>query len=190
MRRPRSSSRRSRRETLSIHHAEIKVSPTRQRRFRPPQDHQDLFTSIAEGEAGLIHAPALYVDGEDHWLVVGEGRLTVIKEMYELGMTLRYEGEEVPAGMIPYTLIGAQGPPSVVYEAEYDENMRRTPLTVAEQATATAQLFDLEEDRLAEEGGEDPDRRGPREGPPRLLHRALPGGDPQGAHRREAPGRP
>ena len=103
----------------------------------------------------MPHAPVLYPQGEEYWLVAGEGRLTVIREMYELGMTLRYEGEEVPAGMIPYTLVGAQSKVGV-YEAEYDENMRRTPLTVAEQATATAQLYELKKMWAAERGEKAP----------------------------------
>lgn len=129
----------------------IRVSPDRQRRYRSEQDHQDLLVSISEGEAGLIHAPLLWQDGADFWLVAGEGRLKVIREMNELGMPLRYEGHPVMEGHVPYTLITEA---SLVgrFEAEYDENVRRTPLTVAERAQATMQLYELKKMKAARDG--------------------------------------
>lgn len=120
----------------------IRIPEKRQRTFRSQQDHQDLLISISEGEAGLIHAPVLWQDGDDFWLLVGEGRLKVIAEMHELGMPLRYEGEVIPEGMVPYTLVGGLSSLGL-YEAEFDENVRRTPLSVAERASATAHLFEL-----------------------------------------------
>lgn len=121
----------------------VKVPPKRQRTFRSQQDHQDLLTSISEGEAGLIHAPVLWEEEGELYLLVGQGRLDVIKEMTELGMPLRYEGETVPPGMVPYTLYPKGLSQIGKYEAEFDENVRRTPLSVAERASATAHLFEL-----------------------------------------------
>lgn len=141
--------------TKFIHINEIRVSEKRQRAFRSLQDHQDLFVSISEGEAGLIHAPLLWEDGGSLWLVAGEGRLKVIREMLELGIPLRYEGKEVPEGMIPYTTIGEVSGVGR-YEAEFDENVRRTPLTVAERASATACLFELKKMKAAESGLPEP----------------------------------
>lgn len=129
----------------------IRVAPKRQRRFRSEEDHQELLTSINEGEAGLIHAPLLWQDGEDFWLVAGEGRLKVIGEMYELGMGLRYEGAPVPPGTVPYTLIGESSPLGR-FEAEFDENVRRTALTVAERASSTAELFELKRMKAERDG--------------------------------------
>lgn len=135
--------------------SKIRVQPKRQRLGRSQEQHQELLTSIAEGEAGLLHAPVLWVDGEGlPWLVAGEGRLNAVKEMYDLGMVLRYEGQPIPDGMIPYTLIGEVSPAGL-YEAEYDENMRRAPLTMAEQVEATARLFELKQ-LIAEAKGEKP----------------------------------
>jgi DNA modification methylase len=137
--------------TKFIHIDQVLIAPTRQRTFRSEQDHQDLLVSISEGEAGLIHAPMLWKDGDKFWLVAGEGRLKVIREMNELGMPLRYEGEVVEEGMIPYTLIGG-ATPAGRYEAEFDENVRRTQLTVAERASATACLFELKRMKAEQEG--------------------------------------
>lgn len=131
---------------------EINIPAKRQRAIRSQQDHQDLFVSISEGEAGLIHAPLLWEDeGGKKWLVVGEGRLKVISEMYDLGIQLKYEGQEVPLGQVPYTLIGLASHIGR-YEAEFDENVRRTPLTVAERASATAHLYELKKMKAAEAG--------------------------------------
>lgn len=127
----------------------------RQRAVRDENDHQDLFVSIAEGEAGLIHAPMCWEHEGQLWLVAGEGRLTVIREMAELGLPLRYEGEIIPEGMVPYTLIGNTSSLGR-YEAEYDENTKRTPLTVAEKAAATARLFELKKMRAEAEGKPQP----------------------------------
>lgn len=129
----------------------VRVSPQRQRKGRDQQDHQDLFVSISEGEAGLIHAPVLWEEGGEMWLLVGHGRFKAIEEMYELGIPLRYEGEVLPFGMLPYTLLPGASKLGL-YEAEYDENVRRTPLTVAEKASATAQLFELKKMRAEVEG--------------------------------------
>lgn len=136
----------------TIHIDEILRNPKRQRSSgRSQQDHQDLFTSISEGEAGLIHAPMLWEDGDKHWLVAGEGRLNVIKDMFDLGIPLRYEGQELEVGMVPYTLIGDTSELGR-REAEFDENVKRTPLTVAERAAATAELFELKKMKAERDG--------------------------------------
>lgn len=131
--------------------SDIKIGPKRQRIGRPETDHNELFTSISEGEAGLIHAPLLWKDGEDYWLVAGHGRLTAISEMFDLGIPLRYEGETLPEGMVPYTLI-AEISAVGRFEAEFDENVRRTALTVAERASATAELLELKKMKAERDG--------------------------------------
>lgn len=139
-----------------IERERIRIPEKRQRTFRSQQDHQDLFVSISEGEAGLMHAPVLWEDeGGTFWLLVGEGRLKVIDEMIELGIPLRHEGEEIPLGMVPYTRLGGLSAVGL-YEAEFDENVRRTPLTVAEKASATAHLFELKKMKAAAEGRDPP----------------------------------
>lgn len=129
----------------------IRRAPKRQRNGRTQQEHQDLFVSISEGEAGLLHAPILWNDGTDFWLVAGEGRLAVIEEMHTLGLELRHEGEVIPEGMVPYTLVGTSSRIGI-YEAEYDENVRRTPLSVADRAAATMQLFELKKMKAERDG--------------------------------------
>lgn len=120
----------------------IYILPDRQRKDFDLAAQNELGESIQN--LGLFHAPVLRVPrpGEpmDRMILVsGERRLRAINDIYELGGTIRYNGVEIPRGMIPYTTLGDLTELEAE-EAEYDENFRRRDLTWQEQAMATAKL--------------------------------------------------
>jgi len=96
----------------------------------------DLSDSI--GRLGLIHAPVL--DGGV--LVAGGRRIKAIELLHTMGQTLRYQGDVVAEGCIPYTEL-ASGNVETIMEAELEENLMRDNLTMAEEAMAKAALHKL-----------------------------------------------
>ncbi len=113
--------------------SEIITAPGRQRREFSIDAHMELKESI-EGSSGLINAILL----RGNTLVAGERRLRAITEIYELGGTIRHDGEDVPPGHIPYTDLASMDP-LVAWQAELEENTHRVDLTWPEKAAATAE---------------------------------------------------
>jgi len=116
------------------------IPENRQRREFKLGELNELAASIQSN--GLIHAPTVRIEGDDYILVSGERRVRAIKDIYELGGTFSYDNEEVISGLIPYTFLGDLSPIEAM-EVELEENVRRTDLTWAERATATAKLMEL-----------------------------------------------
>jgi site-specific DNA-methyltransferase (adenine-specific) len=129
----------------------ILVTPNRQRREFDATLLQELITSIQDNKAGLLHAPILRAVGNDRILVAGERRLRAVKDILELGGTYNYAGEPVPAGMIPYTLL-TDLTELEAWEAELEENIRRTDLSWHERAQATSELMRLRGAQAVERG--------------------------------------
>lgn len=128
----------------------VKVSPDRQRRlFHPAKLHE-----FADGiqTQGLFHAIVLRVVGEDYQLVAGERRLRAAADIYGLGGTFSHDGELVPPGCIPYTLLSDLDD-LAAEEAELSENLHREDLTWQERAAACARIEKLRR-RQAEAKGE------------------------------------
>lgn len=130
----------------------IQVSPDRMRREFPLDKHLANVESIRR--LGLLHSLILRLVGEQYFLVAGERRLRAIREIYDLGGTIRHDGMEVHAGLVPYTLFDDLDP-IAHEEAELEENTRRINLSWQEEATAVARLKSLR-DRQAEARGDKP----------------------------------
>ncbi|TXH42232.1 MAG: hypothetical protein E6Q97_36150 [Desulfurellales bacterium] len=116
------------------------VKPNRQRREFDLGLLNELGSSIQR--IGLLMAPVCRAEQEGNVLVAGERRLRAIKDIYDLGGTIRYAGVEVPAGMVPVISLGDLSPLEAE-EAELEENIRRTDLTWVERAEATSRLAAL-----------------------------------------------
>src|SRR5690349_6281427 len=94
------------------------IIPPRQRQSKPPQHITDLKASIIS--KGLPHPPVLSeVDGKLS-LIVGECRLTAMRELHEDGHPFSHDRSIIPPGQIPYNLIGDLTPADLA-EAELEE---------------------------------------------------------------------
>lgn len=124
----------------------ISIADNRQRRQFDESALQELVTSIEQNQ--LMHAPVLRAANGSLILVAGERRLRAIKDIYDLGGSIRYNGQDVPPGKVPYVLLGELSPLEAM-EAEFEENIRRSDLTWQERASATASLMELRKAQAA-----------------------------------------
>jgi len=136
-----------------IHIDAIKLAPDRQRKHFDEGKLREFGEVIAD--QGLLHAPILRIVGEDYYLVAGERRLRAIKDIYELGGQIRYDGELVRADFIPYTLLSDLDP-LAAEEAELSENIHRENLTWQERAAAHSRLSALRTAQAAQTGAVPP----------------------------------
>lgn len=120
---------------------EIIIPPNRQRQEFDQDKLMELAISIQKN--GLLHPPVLRTNelGQSI-LVAGERRLKAMEIIWGLGQLFRYNGIEIAEGMVPFNWLGKLDPIDA-YEAELEENIRRTDLTWQEKAAASAQLFEL-----------------------------------------------
>lgn len=118
--------------------AEIIVPENRVRKKFSPVDLTLLAQNIAE--KGLFHPILLQNDGKT--LIAGEHRLKAITELAGEGKTFLFNGEEVPPGHIPFTILAALDP-LAVREAEIEENDLRVELSWQDRAAAVADLHQL-----------------------------------------------
>lgn len=119
---------------------DIIISPNRQRKEFEPEALMALTTSI--GDQGLFHAPVLRTTPEGLMLVAGERRLRAIADLWGLGQALRYDGQLIPEGEVPYVNLGELDP-LAAEEAELEENIARRDLTWQEHAAALQRLHNL-----------------------------------------------
>ena len=117
----------------------IKIE-NRQRTEHDPSRHQELLGSIES--LGLLHPPVLRLRGDDYVLVAGERRLRAMADLHELSRGFNFEGEPVPPGLIPYTLLSDMDELSAM-EAELDENIKRADLSWQDRCTALDRLEQL-----------------------------------------------
>jgi len=131
-------------KTLAI--SKVITLPNRQRRIFD----EGKMREFAEGieKRGLFHPivarwnePA---PGEPRQLVLvaGERRLRAITDLATMGVQIRCDGEEVPLGHIPYTLL-EELDPLAYEEAELEENIHRVDLSWQEKAAAHSRLMKL-----------------------------------------------
>jgi len=120
--------------------SQIIIPENRQRQEFEAQAMQDLAESLEK--LGLMHAPVLRQAGDGFFLVAGERRLKAITDIYALGGRIRFNGDLVPEGEVPYVTMGEL---SVLEaeEAELDENLKRKDLTWQEHAGALKRLHEL-----------------------------------------------
>ncbi len=102
-------------------------------------------------EKGLMHAPVMRETPDGLVLVAGERRLRAIELLWVLGGTLRYNGEVIPEGQIPYVTLG-QLTPLQAEEAELEENLHRKDLSWQENAAAMAKLHRIRSAQAQSEG--------------------------------------
>lgn len=127
----------------------IKITQDRQRKEFEPQALQELSETILS--KGLMHALVVRETDQGLVLVAGERRLRAIQDMWMLGGTLKYNGQSVPEGMIPYVTLG-QLSPLAAEEAELEENLHRKDLTWQENAAAMAKLHRIRSQQAQNEG--------------------------------------
>lgn len=120
----------------------IVIDPARQRREFDPAKLQELLVSLTETPYGLQHPIVVRQFRGVTVLVAGERRLRAVKDAFALGLQIRHSGCTIPLGQIPVVDLGELDPIDA-FEAELEENIRRTDLTLIERAKATARLFDL-----------------------------------------------
>jgi len=138
----------------ALHRLEsITVAPNRQRKAFDITALNELAESIAA--TGLLQAPVIRIANGKVTLVAGERRLRAMSDLHELGRYFSYNGEIVPAGMIPCTSLGELSFLQA-WEAELEENIRRADLTWVEKAAATAELMELRRAQAAEVGAAPP----------------------------------
>lgn len=145
---------------------QISISANRQRKEFDPEALNSLVEDIREN--GLFNAIVLRtpeVKSEEFTMEVlagtycmqlcqGERRLRAIQDLWSLGGTLRYDGEIIPEGRIPYVTLGDLDPLRAEI-CELSENMVREDLTWQEQAAATARIMQLRGE-LAKKDGDAP----------------------------------
>lgn len=127
----------------------IIITPGRQRQEFDPVALQELSDTIIA--KGLMHAPVLREENGQMFLVAGERRLRAIKDLLMLGNVLKYNGQEVPEGKVPYVTLG-QLDPLAAEEAELEENLHRKDLTWQENSAAMAKLHSLRSRQAQAEG--------------------------------------
>ena len=118
----------------------IVISPDRQRKHFDPAKMHEFSDGIYK--RGLLHAIILRQVGDDLILVAGERRLRAISDLAALGQSIHYDGDDVPLGMIPYTLFSDLDP-LAAEEAELEENLHRENLTWQERASAVSRIAAL-----------------------------------------------
>lgn len=115
------------------------VGPERVRTEFDAARHHDLCNEILKH--GLFHPPVFF---RDMRLLAGERRVRAIQAIYKLGKTIRCNGQEVPANMLPITYIDEMNEIQAL-EAEVAENACRVDLTWQDRARATEKLFRLKQ---------------------------------------------
>lgn len=94
---------------------------------------------------GLLHPPVFWYDTTtDTWVLsAGERRLTVIRELHAEKRVFRHDGNEVPLGSVPATRLDEQIDEIGRFEAELDENVRRSDLSWQDRVRAYADLHTM-----------------------------------------------
>jgi DNA modification methylase len=135
--------------TQLIKISEIVIDANRQRREFESQALGELAAGIRA--RGLMHAIVLRERDGAMVLVAGERRMRAIDEVRMLGGTIKYNGEVIPDGYLPYVTLG-QLSPLEAEEAELEENLHRKDLTWQERAAALSRLHNLRSKQAHAEG--------------------------------------
>jgi ParB-like chromosome segregation protein Spo0J/DNA modification methylase len=128
---------------------ELHVPDNRQRREFNEKQLDELALSIRE--IGLLQPIVLRNDGRT--LLAGERRTRAIQRLYSQNphLTFNHDGTTVPNGHIPYVLASDLSA-SQLYQAELEENIRRSDLTWQERVRSIAELHKLRGTQAAERG--------------------------------------
>lgn len=123
----------------TLHFSAITIPPIRQREYFKPEALAELAESLASPH-GMIHPIALRLDART--LVAGQRRLKAVELLAGQNRPVIFQGESLPIGHIPYTLISSDEEYHL-HLAEFQENALREPLTIMEAAKATKRLHDF-----------------------------------------------
>lgn len=127
----------------------IQVSKNRQRRDFDAAKMHEFSDGIAK--RGLFHPIVLRESEGTFTLVAGERRLRAVTDLADLGAAIKHDGQPVPLGYIPYTLM--EDLDELAYEeAELEENTHRVDLSWQERAAAVARLSALRNKQAAADG--------------------------------------
>jgi len=119
----------------------ISIPPNRQRKNFDETKMREFAAGIEK--RGLLHPIVLRNPAAGQFiLVAGERRLRAISDLSDFGTSIMCDGEPVPLGHIPYTLLSDLDP-LAAEEAELEENTHREDLTWQERSVASARLLDL-----------------------------------------------
>ena len=133
----------------TIKESDILITPNRQRQVFDAQAMNELSEAIST--RGLMHPIVLRETPDGFVLVAGERRLRAIRDMRMLGGQLKFNGEIIPDGELPYVTLG-QLSPLEAEEAELSENLNRKDLTWQENSAAMAKLHSLRSRQAQAEG--------------------------------------
>jgi len=114
----------------------------RQRKERKANAVSDLKASILS--KGLLHPPVVCAEGSRYVLVAGETRLSALDAIAGDKCTYLCDGVSILPGETPVTLI-ADLSAADLFEAEFEENEFREPLSWQDRAQALAKLHTLRE---------------------------------------------
>jgi ParB/RepB/Spo0J family partition protein len=126
---------------------DVVVPDNRQRREFNFKAIEELVNSIIE--VGLLQPIVLRNDGKT--LLAGERRLRAIKELYARQETFNHDAGLVPFSHIPYVL-ASELSERQLFQAELEENIRRSDLTWQERIKAIAELHKYRGTQAALEG--------------------------------------
>lgn len=133
----------------TISRSKIIIQADRQRKEFDPVALNELSDTI--GNKGLMHCPVMRETPEGLVLVAGERRIRAIDLLWMLGGNLRFNGQAVSEGQIPYVTLG-QLTPLEAEEAELEENLHRKDLTWQESSAAMAKLHRIRSAQAQAEG--------------------------------------
>lgn len=129
--------------------SEITIPKNRQRRIFNENLIQELAASIADN--GLLHPVIIRRQDSENILVAGERRLRALELVWGFGQPVRCGGHIIPEQQVPVLNLGDIDPVDA-FEAELEENVRRTDISWQERCQATAQLFELRRLQDARDG--------------------------------------
>lgn len=126
----------------TIHISEVIVGERQRKEY-----NVDRIAELADSiqEVGLLHAPRLR-SFSDPVLIAGGCRLRAMKIVISRGHRIKYHGEELPEGHVPYTVHHTDDDYEVQV-AELYENIHRTDLTWQEKTTTVNELHALRKQR-------------------------------------------
>lgn len=130
--------------------ADIKIPPNRQRSEIDPSKIADLSASIRA--IGLLHPLVVRQEAGDWFLVAGETRLNAIKMLQAFDVQVKHGSQLLPKGMVPVNNLGELSHIERM-EAELEENIRRTDLSMQDRVQAISRLHELRKAQAASTGG-------------------------------------
>lgn len=125
----------------------VVVGKDRQRSEFEEKSMESLYYRIKDD--GLMHPPGISTE-ENMTLIYGERRFRCLRAMAKQGIPIKFNGQELPVGMIPLVVTG-ETDPLRLEELELSENVDRSDLTWQEKARAVSRIQSILEARKERE---------------------------------------